>query len=294
MSESRLDAAVRALRSSTDGRSDQADQTERAIVERLSRTRSRGSPRFSGLRLGLAFALLSSSVWALKGETGSRFISWLSEVAVDKPAAPPKTGNSGEAERRSPRLNSLPEDAKQTPVVEPVEALQIELPAQPGQEIPPGGPQGKAGKIGRLGDERRGATAPSHTGATEPVPGVEPSELSELYEPSPIGPMNEPQRPGESMAIELRFYREAREVFMNGGDNARALALWDRYLAEFPSGTFGPEARFSRAVCLLRLGQKSQAKMELEAFANGSGYRKREAEELLSALNGNSGVAPVP
>jgi hypothetical protein len=65
-----------------------------------------------------------------------------------------------------------------------------------------------------------------------------------------------------------------------------ALAAWDAYLAAAPRGRFAPEARYNRALCLVRLGSLSAGRQALEPFARGAygGYRQREAAELLGAL----------
>lgn len=283
MSEGRLDDAIRALRDATDGRSDQTDQMERAIIERVSRTRprSRGGSRVPRLRLGLAFALLSSSVWAIKGEAGSRFLTWLGVVGAEnsiEEAAP------GDAPSASLRLNAPAADEQNAPSVDSVEAPVGEEPTERGPNPPPQSENHSESLRGRPAERHLEAAMPLDPGSSDPEPGDASPEMN-----GPIVPPAEDSRPPrESMALELRLYREAREAFMNGGENARVLKLWDRYLAEFPAGTFVPEARFSRAVCLLRLGHKSQAKSELEVFSNGSGYRKREAQELLSTLRGDS------
>ena len=50
---------------------------------------------------------------------------------------------------------------------------------------------------------------------------------------------------------------------------ARALAAWDAYLAGYPRGTFAPEARYNRALCLARLGRFASAAEALRPFATG-------------------------
>jgi hypothetical protein len=69
-------------------------------------------------------------------------------------------------------------------------------------------------------------------------------------------------------------------------DPARALAGWDAYLGAAPSGPFAPEARYNRALSLIRLGRNAEARTALEPFANGSygGYRKDEASALLERI----------
>ncbi len=82
-------------------------------------------------------------------------------------------------------------------------------------------------------------------------------------------------------------YRAAHtEHFVNHND-VEALRGWDAYLAAYPSGRFAPEARYNRALTLVRLGRRDEAKAALKPFADGAisnGYRQREAQRLLDAL----------
>jgi TolA-binding protein len=65
----------------------------------------------------------------------------------------------------------------------------------------------------------------------------------------------------------------------------RALAAWDAYLASYPRGALAPEARFNRALCLVRLQRWNDAARALGHFARGrDGYRRSEACTLLSWL----------
>jgi hypothetical protein len=57
-------------------------------------------------------------------------------------------------------------------------------------------------------------------------------------------------------------------------------------LAAYPSGCFAPEARYNRALVLVRLGRRAEAREALRPFAAGElgGYRQREAKELIDAM----------
>jgi hypothetical protein len=65
-----------------------------------------------------------------------------------------------------------------------------------------------------------------------------------------------------------------------------ALAAWGKYLQLVPSGELAPEARWSRAQCLVRLGRGAAAQAALQPFASGAegGYHQADAAELLQAL----------
>ena len=82
---------------------------------------------------------------------------------------------------------------------------------------------------------------------------------------------------------EARAYGQAHEAHFVANAPAEALGLWDAYLRRYPRGTFVPEARFNRALCLLRLGRRDEALTALRPFAAGelAGYRQREAATLI-------------
>ncbi|MCW5836592.1 MAG: hypothetical protein KIS78_29615, partial [Labilithrix sp.] len=82
------------------------------------------------------------------------------------------------------------------------------------------------------------------------------------------------------------LFAEAHRLHFTERDPARALAAWDRYLAVAPDGRFSPEARYNRALALVRLGRHAEATSELAAFARGAygSYRRDDAQSLLDAL----------
>lgn len=82
------------------------------------------------------------------------------------------------------------------------------------------------------------------------------------------------------------LYAQAHALHFHGHDPARALAAWDRYLAaasqDIRSGLV-LEARYNRAICLFRLGQREEARQALQPFADGQwgDYRRDDAQALL-------------
>jgi TolA-binding protein len=99
---------------------------------------------------------------------------------------------------------------------------------------------------------------------------------------------------------ESQAYAFAHRAHFADGEPARALRAWNAYLDQFPHGTLAPEARFNRALCLVRLGRRAAAAAALRPLAAGGagGYRQREASVLLdwmgapSRPRGASGAAP--
>jgi hypothetical protein len=145
------------------------------------------------------------------------------------------------------------------------------------------------------------APATSATPAEPPVeavPVVEPPPLSAPPVPQPSAQPARPAfsappaasaAPSSSAAFSDRdgdLYRLAHDAHFASHDYARALVGWDAYLRAAPSGRLATEARFNRALCLLRLGRDEEAKRALQPFALGTfGYRQAESQQLLEELS---------
>jgi TolA-binding protein len=88
-------------------------------------------------------------------------------------------------------------------------------------------------------------------------------------------------------------YERAHRAHFFADTPQRALAAWDEYIAAYPRGTFVPEARYNRALCLVRVGRTAAAAQALRPFATGtfSGYRRHEACLLLRWLAERGGPA---
>lgn len=93
---------------------------------------------------------------------------------------------------------------------------------------------------------------------------------------------------------EADAYGRAHRAHFDEGAPERALAAWDDYLRRYPQGAFEPEARFNRAICLVRLRRFAQAERALRSFADGrfGDYRRAEAEQLLAWLHDRSPAPP--
>ncbi len=82
-------------------------------------------------------------------------------------------------------------------------------------------------------------------------------------------------------------YRRAHEAHFKSGDLTTALVYYERYLTEHPSGRFAVDARYNRALCLVRLGRHAEARSILRSFADGAfgTYRQGDAARLLEAID---------
>jgi hypothetical protein len=87
------------------------------------------------------------------------------------------------------------------------------------------------------------------------------------------------------------LYRDAHTEHFVRRDYAAALAKWDRYLAA-GAGALALEARYNRAIALVRLQRRDAAIAALRPFAAGEhgDYRREEAQRLLHML----GAPPGP
>jgi hypothetical protein len=83
------------------------------------------------------------------------------------------------------------------------------------------------------------------------------------------------------------LYTAAHRAHFSDRSWGAALAAWDRYLAAAPRGRFALEARYNRALCLVRLGRAGEARAALESFASGrfGAYRRDEARAILQAMD---------
>ena len=159
-------------------------------------------------------------------------------------------------------------------------ALWIRISGEPAPAIAPPEPATKISM--RLDEPHRKPAARQELAIPDPGwPAV--PETAAVPPPTPAIP----KRPAPPVVIDP-LYRKAHELHFHGTDHAQALAAWDAYLVAEPNGRFGVEARYNRALVLVRLARHAEARSALEPFARGevapAGYRKREAAALVERL----------
>jgi hypothetical protein len=95
-----------------------------------------------------------------------------------------------------------------------------------------------------------------------------------------------PPAPAVVEDVDGRLYARAHEAHFVQRNAAAALEEWDAYLAAQPDGRFALEAKYNRALCLVRLERLEEAKASLRPFRDGryGSYRQIEAARLLDAL----------
>jgi hypothetical protein len=108
----------------------------------------------------------------------------------------------------------------------------------------------------------------------------------EVAEPAPT-PAPAEVAPVPREPSELDPFRRAQALQQRDHDYAAALSAWDAFLRRLPQGSLALEARYQRALCLVRLGRRRDAERALTPFAGGrepGAYKQAEAEALLTAL----------
>jgi hypothetical protein len=248
--DERLERMARALAGAQDGRTDDAARTRARILQSRAEKQRRGTWIYAAAAiLVLCFGVPTAWAWA----TG-RLERWL---APEPPQREQTSATAPETTSRRRAPSTLPETI--APVVPP-EAV---TPVTPPEAVAP---------------------------VTPPEP-VRAPPSAEAVAPEPERLAAEPERnvdPAERIVdpAERRAYREAHALHFEARDPEGALAAWERYLARHPSGRFAIEARYNRALCLVRLDRQAEAREALVPFAEGryGEYRRREAAALTEAM----------
>ena len=268
-----LDDHTSALRAAGESDGDDAARASatrlrvRESLEAAGRTRA----RVLGVSAGLGVLLVATASWALA--TGRLQELWRGRTpdatsahdhaptmqpAPDKPDTP-----DTHAQRLpdTPVVTSEPTPAP-APVQEPAIAQVMPTP------VPPGPAHRAPAAIAP-------APAPIATSAPSPAPIAAPPPATDDAPPADPAPVE-------------ALYQRAHDLHFHGTDYAAALAAWDAYLAAEPHGPFAIEARYNRALCLVRVGKLADARTALEPFAHGDvqprGYRQAEAAALVARI----------
>jgi hypothetical protein len=115
------------------------------------------------------------------------------------------------------------------------------------------------------------------------TPRVEPPPASPTRVPAPPQPA---PVPAPAKSDDLADYRLAHEAHFRGHDATAALAAWDAYLAKHAKSQMATDARYNRALVLIKLARYADARAALTPFANApaGSYHQADAVKLLAAL----------
>lgn len=268
--DERLRAATQALRETREASTEELEATERRLLATLAEGRGPGPstllrrrPRSWAAASLATLALGSAGLAAVRG--GAVDVpQWLGQLLDAPPRhAAPSRPSAGADAARAPTPSPTPTPAPPAETPSPAPADEV-APAPPTRRLP----VPVARPTREAPPAREAPSAPAGT-ASEVA-------ASEVAEPAPPAP-----RADEVYALGHRAHFVER-------DPRAALEAWDAYLALAPLGRYAPEARFNRALDLVRLGRTGEASDALEVLARGE-YRAADAARLLVALNPGAG-----
>lgn len=255
----RLEDALSAFRSEHDRPRGDAQATRRRLLRSAQQKETR---RKLSIAASLVVALLATNsvTWA-----------W-------------STGRLDEMLGRSPESDEAPVEARS------MEPLRDPLPPEnvPAEEAVAAAPADPLPTVAPRVATARRERAPSVEAPREAIVVLEASdEVAPEPDDSLSAALEELEPPPRAVDADRAAFAEAHRLHFGGGSPAAALSAWDGYLMRFAGGRFVPEARFNRAVILLRLRRDAEARESLRPFAQGAyeGLRTREAQDLLDALD---------
>ncbi len=254
MTDDILSQAVRALREETESEDASLRFTRARVMASVHRSHARRGLR-SVLLVPLAAVLAGSTAWgAASGKLPEAFRSAV-RLVVGSPELAPAEPAPVVARRAAP------------PASAPVEPEPLPFDPAALEEEP--------------GDRDGEPTLEEHAPVAAPPVRAVPLPSARRAPLDPEG------------SVAYAAYRRAHDAHFAAQDAAAALAGWDEYLAVAPRGRFALEARYNRALCLVRLGRSAEARAALAPFAAGAHgeYRRREARELVMALDGVGGTS---
>lgn len=274
-----LRKAARVLREEADASRARPDETRARIMRSLTARRSR---RLKAIRVlvPLAAVLIGSVAWA---SATHRLPSVWYEMAS-------KLGLGDNVEQKAPEIPEAPArraSSTANPMAPPPETSKEEpqAPTQPANDedsaTPESDPPAPEKPIAVV-PERTAVRVPASAPAPVPPPAPHTDAAGSAAVPAAPAPSSAPADP-DAHAL----YQAAHRAHFVDRNSSAALAAWDAYLKAAPRGRFAVEARYNRALCLVRLGRTSEARRTLEGFANAApgSYRQAEARALLDAMN---------
>lgn len=266
----RLDRALRTLREDETGANPRAEAT----LDRILASQRRAAPSWpKRARLWVPIAA----------------VLVVATTALARSGAVPRiralvAGTTDVAERTG-RVTAHSSGGSVAPVLQPA-------PATEGEQPPTSGPPPAAAS----GPEREPPLAQASAHETERPPAPQPAAIrvratvsnpparAATLAPASTSPEERSAPPRDPSEADV--YARAHKLHFEGTDPGVALTAWDDYLTRFPGGRFVPDARYNRAIDLLKLQRYAEARAALAPFADGTfgGYHAEDARELLRSI----------
>jgi hypothetical protein len=264
--EEKLAAAVRALRDTPEAPDEMVAATERQVLAAVAAQPS--SPpgrRRSLVTAAVALALVGTTGLAAARAGLIEVPRWLGEV-IGVPDARTRRA----VPRPVPSAVAPPPQSKPEPAAALDDALEAALARPLAPAVGPPDPPVRTG--------RKRQADPVEAPSVEPAP--KPPSVAVTAPPSEASS----SRPTPAPTSPDELYAEGHRAHFVEENPKAALEAWDAYLAVAPNGRFAPEARFNRAIDLVRLGRTGEAADALEGLAHGD-YRPADAARLLEAIH---------
>lgn len=281
-----LERAARALREATPPSADEllAARARLLAAHHATGQSRRGStlrwvlPLAAVLAAGTALAATPEAMERVARAVTSLFTPHTVDFAAKKKRAPAKPQE--QASSASP--------AAQPKAAERLEPTPTAEPSQNPQSVPPTAASTPSASASRQAPSRSTRASRRQQHALSDAAKSERAAPTATAEAADTAPVVE-SAPAPELApdLDLALYRVAHNAHFRSRDFVAALRGWNAYLNAYPRGTFAVEARYNRAICLVRLDQKDEARRALSPFAKGEvahGYRQAEAKKLLEAL----------
>ena len=271
-----LREATQALRDESQEVEAPAELSRARIMQSLHQRRRRRSTRLA-LFVPLAAICIGSTAWAAATQRLPKLWQAMVELtsgSSEAPAEPAPVKPIAKAVNRPKQITAPEPAAAPTPAPEP-----SELAREPRAAVAEAREPRAA-----VAEAREPRAAAPGARDVRPAPAVADAPNASRSADGVASEARSKPDPTDSL------YRAAHELHFGARDPVRALQAWDAYLAAAPNGRLAIEARYNRALTLLRLGRSSEARAALEPFARGAygEYRRAEAEALIGAVDAGS------
>jgi len=292
MSDDLLERMTKALREEG-GKEPSSEQAARVRARLLSHTKRRAQLRPQSMWQWAAVVCLGFFVSTAMAHVIKVQLPRVIEALRDEPATPPK------AAPKRPRAVK-PEQPRAAVPAAPAPSPEPELAQEPAapeaaptvaNATPSDPPQQPAPAPARRARPAKTAPRPTPKPAPKPTPASTETALAAVIpddEPPPAPLAPPPQaaaaKPQSAESAELALFRRAQALHL--AHDSKAIEAWDAYLRVAGTSPLAPEARYNRALGLVRAKRFADAKNALKPFADGKygAYRREEARALLERL----------
>jgi hypothetical protein len=291
MSDDLLERMTKALRE--EGGKEPAPERSALVRQRvLSQTKRRAQLRPQGMWQWAAVVCLGFFVSTAMAHVIRVQLPRVIAALREEPAPKPAPKRARPAKPAQPKA-AVPEAPAPEPEVAPEPAL-VEAPAPTVANAPPSPLPQQPPAPAPARKQRPAKTTPRPAPKAAPKPAAANTETAlaavlpdDEPPPTPTAPPPEaaPVKPQAAESAELALFRRAQSLHLS--HDPKAIEAWDAYLRVAGTSPLAPEARYNRALGLVRAKRFADARSALKPFAEGKygAYRRDEAKALLERLD---------